>query len=132
MSTNSKDIPGNAGLLDSIQALKFVEENVKHFGGDPDKITIFGQSSGAAMVSALVISPTIPEDLFQAAIIQSGSILGDWTFTTDPVTDARNIAQAAGLNPNQTLSSLNRAFMTMSVYDLLKAVDKYHVQFTIK
>lgn len=127
LSTNSKDIPGNAGLMDSIQALQFIKENVKHFGGDLNKITIFGQSSGAAMVSALVISPTVPQNLFHKAIIQSGSIFAKWAYTTDPVTDARNIAQAAGLNPNLSLSSLNRAFMTMSVYELLKAVDKYQV-----
>ncbi|XP_031618955.1 glutactin-like [Contarinia nasturtii] len=125
LSTNSKEIPGNAGLMDSIQALKFIKENVQYFGGNPDKITIFGQSSGAAMVSALVICPSVPENLFDKAIIQSGSIFGNWAYTLDPLTDAKNIAQVAGLNPNQSITSLNRAFMTMNVYDLLKAVDKY-------
>ncbi|XP_055302443.1 glutactin-like [Sitodiplosis mosellana] len=127
LSTNSKEIPGNAGLMDSIQALQFIKENIKYFGGDPNKITIFGQSSGAAMVSTLLVSPTVPQDLFHKAIIQSGSIFGKWAYTIDPVTDARNIAQAAGLNPNQSLSSLNRAFMTMTVHELLKAVDKYQM-----
>lgn len=127
MSTNTKEIPGNAGLLDSIEALKFVKENIKYFGGDPDKITIFGQSSGAAMVSALVISPSVPEDLFHRAIVQSGSIFANWAYTTDPVADAKEIAKEAGLNPNQSITSLNRAFMTMSVYKLLQAVQRYHV-----
>lgn len=113
--------------MDSVQALKFIKENIQYFGGDADRITIFGQSSGAAMVSALVISPTVPEDLFQRAIVQSGSVFADWAFSSDPVNDARDIAQVAGLNRNQSIASLNRAFMTMSVYDLLKAVDKYQV-----
>lgn len=128
LSTNSKEIPGNAGLMDSLQAIQFIKENVKYFGGDPNKITIFGQSSGAAMVSTLVLSPIVPQNLFHQAIIQSGSIFGKWAYTVDPVNEARSIAKAAGLNPNQSLSWLNRAFMTMSVYDLLKAVDKYQVR----
>lgn len=113
--------------MDSIQALKFIKENIKHFGGDPNRVTIFGQSSGAVMVSALVISSSVPEDLFHRAIIQSGSVLANWACTIDPVGDARDIAQAAGLNPNQTIASLNRAFMAMSVNDLLQAVNRYQV-----
>lgn len=115
--------------MDSILALQFIKENVKYFGGDPNKITIFGQSSGAAMVSALVLSPSVSENLFHRAIIQSGSIFGKWTYTIDPITDARNIAQAAGLNPNQSILSLNRAFMSMTVHELLIAVDRYQVFF---
>lgn len=118
--------------MDSIQAMRFINENVKHFGGDPHKITIFGQSSGGAMVSTLVLSPTTPPNLFHQAIIQSGSIFGKWAYTVQPLADARNIAQAAGLNPNQSLSSLNRAFMSMTVHELLKAVEKYKVWFFIE
>lgn len=127
LSTQSQDIPGNAGLMDSVEALKFVKENIEYFGGDPKKITVFGQSSGAAMVSALVISPSIQEDLFQKAIIQSGSIFADWACTNDPILDARSIAQAAGINAYQPIATLNRAFMSMKVIDLLDAVEKYQV-----
>lgn len=127
MSTKSKQIPGNAGLMDSVQALKFIKENIEHFGGDPNQITIFGQSSGAIMVSALVISPAVPRDLFQRAIIQSGSIFANWAYSTDPVLDARNIAEAAGLNRNQSIAALNRAFMSMNVIDLLQAVHESDV-----
>lgn len=113
--------------MDTIQALRFVKENIKYFGGDPDKVTIFGQSSGAHMVSALVISPMVPQDLFHRAILQSGSVFSNRAYTTDPLTDAREIAKEAGINPNQSVASLNRAFMTMSVYDLLQAVHRYQV-----
>lgn len=123
MSTKTAEIPGNAGLMDAVQALKFVKENIRHFGGDPDQITVFGQSSGAVMVSALVISPSIPSDLFQRAIIQSGSIFTNWAYSNDPVLDARNIAESAGLNPNQSIASLNRAFRKLSVMSLLEAVN---------
>lgn len=122
MSTNSREIPGNAGLMDCIQAIKFIKENVEHFGGDSNRITVFGQSSGAIMVSALVISPAVPKDLFHRAIIQSGSIFANWAYSIDPILDARNLADAAGLNRNQSIPALNRAFMSMSVINLLKAV----------
>lgn len=127
LSTNSDEIPGNAGLLDVILALKFIKENIAHFGGNPNSITVFGQSSGAVMVSALAISPAVPLNLFNRVIIQSGSVFSTWSVTTDPVTDARDIAEAAGLNPKQSINLLNKAFMTMDVFDLLKAVDQYQV-----
>lgn len=56
LSTNDGVIPGNAGLKDQILALKWVRENIQHFGGDPNKVTIMGQSAGAASVSYLVLS----------------------------------------------------------------------------
>lgn len=128
LSTNSEEIPGNAGLMDTIQALKFIKENIEHFGGDPNQITVFGQSSGAVMVSALIISPAIPENLFQRAIIQSGSIFGNWTHSSDLAKDARAIAVAAGLNPIQSTASLNQAFKKMKVSNLLKAAQRSRVQ----
>ncbi|CAG5130097.1 unnamed protein product, partial [Candidula unifasciata] len=69
MYTASEEIPGNMGLLDVTLALKWVKDNVDNFGGNPRKITIFGQSSGAAMVSMLLLS-LLPRDLFNNAILQ--------------------------------------------------------------
>ncbi|MGD9474572.1 MAG: carboxylesterase/lipase family protein [Eubacteriaceae bacterium] len=64
---------GNYGLLDQIQALKWVQENIAAFGGDPRRVTVGGQSAGAYSVTALLLSP-IAEGLFHQAIIESGSI----------------------------------------------------------
>lgn len=110
-----------------------MKENIVHFGGDPNRMTIFGQSSGAAMVSALIISPNVQTNsLFQRAIVQSGSVLANWAYSMDPINDSRDIAAAAGLNRNQSLALLNRAFMAMDVVDLLKAVDRYHVGLVVQ
>lgn len=68
-STN--DASGNYGLLDQIEALKWVKTNISSFGGDPENITIGGQSAGAASVHYLVASP-LAKGLFQKAIAQSG------------------------------------------------------------
>ncbi|MBQ6001584.1 MAG: carboxylesterase/lipase family protein [Synergistaceae bacterium] len=64
---------GNLGILDVLQSLKWLKENVEKFGGDPENITLFGQSSGSALISLLM---TVPEaqGLFQRAILQSGSV----------------------------------------------------------
>ena len=61
---------GNYGLMDQIFALKWVKENIAAFGGDPDNVTIFGQSAGGGSVQAIMASP-LAKGLFKRAIIQS-------------------------------------------------------------
>lgn len=63
---------GNAGLLDVVEALRWVRDNIEAFGGDPDNVTIFGESGGGAKVSMLLGMPAA-KGLFHKAIVQSGS-----------------------------------------------------------
>lgn len=127
LSTQSRDIPGNAGLLDVILVLELIQKYAKYFGGDPERVTLFGQSSGAAMISAITISPAVSTKLFQRAIIQSGSVFASWTYAMNPLENARDIVRRTGLTQNLTLPQLNRALIKMDVYQLLKACNDHNV-----
>jgi para-nitrobenzyl esterase len=64
---------GNNGLLDCIMALRWIKQNIASFGGDPDRVTIMGESAGAKLISAVLVSPK-SKGLFQQYIAESGSV----------------------------------------------------------
>ncbi len=68
----------NVGMLDIVEALKWVQKNIKKFGGDPDNITIFGESGGGGKVGTLMCMPPA-KGLFHKAIIQSGTLINVMT-----------------------------------------------------
>jgi len=90
---------GNAGLLDIVAALAWVQDNIEQFGGDPDNVTVFGESGGAGKVSALMAMPPA-RGLFHKSIVQSGS----WIRAALPQEASKSAAalvRRLGLEPHQ-------------------------------
>lgn len=95
--------PNNRGILDQIAALRWVQDNVAAFGGDPSNVTVFGQSAGAGSVAALLTMPNAA-GLFRRAIAQSLPC----TFFTERLAAAISAEIAAGLGARATTVELER------------------------
>lgn len=109
-----KGAPGNVGLKDQMAALQWVNENIKLFGGDPQLITIFGTSAGAASVNYLMLSREA-RGMFSRAIMQSGTALSPFAVAFNPIERASMIAARMGYstkNPFELLRIFNNATTT--------------------
>ncbi|XP_061175048.1 acetylcholinesterase-like [Saccostrea echinata] len=82
VAAKDEGLEGNYGFLDQVEVLKWVKANIEEFGGNPDMVTIYGHSAGAADVGFHGTSP-LSKGLFQRVIVHSGSPLAFWA-TTDP------------------------------------------------
>ena len=113
---------GNFGILDQVAALNWVHDNIAQFGGDPDNITIFGQSAGAGSVRTLVTSP-LTGNLIKKAIIQSGGGVSEAPALVDTDPQAAGDATKAVFDwaGMDTLEKM-RAASTDEVFNL---ADKY-------
>lgn len=97
-----KEAPGNVGLKDQHAALKWINRNIEHFGGDPKKVTIYGMSAGAASVEYHVLSH-MSKGLFKQAIVESGSSTPVWAIDATPIKTALNLVMGLDLPTGQKL-----------------------------
>ncbi|XP_062395033.1 carboxylesterase 5A-like [Sardina pilchardus] len=120
-STGDDNAPGNMGFLDQVAALRWVQENIQSFGGDPSSVTIFGESAGAMSVSMQVLSP-LSNGLFHRAITGSGAATIETFVSLEPMRTAKIVANAMkcnGTKPHQIADCV----MKMSTEDILKVAE---------
>uniref|UniRef100_A0A8C3GH08 Carboxylic ester hydrolase n=1 Tax=Cairina moschata TaxID=8855 RepID=A0A8C3GH08_CAIMO len=121
LSTGDSNMPGNYGLKDQHMAIAWVKRNIKAFGGDPDNITIFGESAGATSVSLQILSPK-NAGLFKRAISQSGVSLCSWAIQKDPLYWAKKVTLGCPISNTTALANCLR------VSDPKAVTLAYHLQ----
>ena len=115
--------PANRGLLDQVAALQWVQENIRAFGGDPVRVTVFGQSAGGGSVAALLAMPRA-DGLFRRAVVQSMP----GTFFSLPLAAEVTAACAAELGVRPTLaglSTMDPARLPAAGYSVAAKMDRW-------
>lgn len=120
LSTNDNNAPGNYGLKDGVLALKWIKKNIAQFGGDPNRVTIFGESAGGVYVHYLVLSP-MARGLFARAISQSGSALNPWAYETNPQDATHRFARKLGISFTNNADLIEK-LRKVNFNDLIKAI----------
>ncbi|XP_026758295.2 esterase FE4-like [Galleria mellonella] len=113
----TEEIPGNAGLKDQVAALRWINKNIKKFGGDPTKVTVAGFSVGATMAELLALSKTT-DGLIDKIILESGSALSPFAINRDPISTVKNVAISLGYKDNGNLRELNEFFLNAPVANI--------------
>ncbi|KAL6106970.1 ces5a [Pungitius sinensis] len=101
VSTGDEHMSGNFGMLDQVEALRWIQQHIHNFGGNPDLVTIFGESAGGMSVSLLLFSP-LSDGLFHHAIAESGTAAMELLLVNDPVPAMQVVSNKTGCSLEST------------------------------
>ncbi|KAJ8733879.1 hypothetical protein PYW07_014430 [Mythimna separata] len=111
----TEDIPGNAGMKDQVELLRWVQKNIASFGGNPNDVTLVGSSAGSVSVELIMLSKSA-ENLFHRVIPESGGSLAAFAIQRDPLEIARTYAKEINeLAMVDDMNSLERFYKTTSI-----------------
>ena len=121
LTFDTDEVPGNAGIFDQIEALRWVQKHIQPFGGNANLVTIAGESAGSASVSILLLAQQA-KGLFHRVIGESGSVFAEWALERDGrgKKASTRIAEIAGcaLEPYSALLScvqnLGATYLTLA------------------
>nr|XP_022909162.1 juvenile hormone esterase-like [Onthophagus taurus] len=111
-------VPGNAGFKDQVMALKWVQRNITKFGGNPNNVTIFGESAGGCSTHNLILSP-MAKGLFHKAIAQSGCALNPWSIANNPL---KKLLKSLNYNYNNDKDTL-KYLQSLPIETIFEAQD---------
>lgn len=127
---HTDEVPGNVQFLDQIMAMQWVQDHIHHFGGDSERVTLFGQSSGAASVNLHQFSP-LSNGLFHKVIMQSGSAFAGWAIDYEPIKSARDLGTLVDCNQTD-VGSLAACLKALDVEKIIDSFITYVVSIQLQ
>lgn len=133
LNTGDGVVNGNMGLKDQTMALKWVQENIAFFGGDPNRVTLMGESAGGCSVGLHLISP-LSNGLFHRAISMSGTAISPWGFIDTPASQAKEFSADLNCPTDNTtemvrcLKSLDANVITRQHFGYIVSLNLFEVR----
>ncbi|OAF69668.1 hypothetical protein A3Q56_02597, partial [Intoshia linei] len=123
LSMDHEDAPGNVGMLDQLMALQWINDNIKVFGGDPNNITLMGESAGSVSVSLHLLSP-LSQHLFNRAILQSGTANMNWATLSQQEAKQRTMELAINkIKCHKTNNLNNNTLSNIDTFDKMEIIN---------
>nr|CAD7269648.1 unnamed protein product [Timema shepardi] len=115
---DSEEAPGNMGMWDQALAIRWLKDNAAAFGGDPELITLFGESAGGGSVSVHLLSPVM-KGLVRRGIIQSGTLNAPWSYMSAETAASmgRSLVDDCGCNSTQLVDTPSKVMACMRAVD---------------